>query len=98
MEENDEDIKSLEKSLERSIDKSFDKNYERSLNMSVNQSNNQEINQSYNQSMTQSYMENSFNRNSGKFGTGGGLIQKLHKFFDINYLNTKYTYIYLNHY
>ena len=90
VEDNDEDIKSLEKSLERSIDKSFDKNYERSLNMSVNQSNNQEINQSYTQSMTQSYMENSFNRNSGKFGTGGGLIQKLNKFFDINEDKSEY--------
>ena len=90
VEDNEEDIKSLEKSLERSIDKSFDKNYERSLNMSVNQSNNQEINQSYTQSMTQSYMENSFNRNSGKFGTGGGLIQKLNKIFDINEDKSEY--------
>ena len=91
IEENDEDIKSLEKSLERSIDKSFDKNYERSLNTSVNQSNNQSINQSYNQSMTQSYMENSF-RNSGKIGnsTGGGLIQKLNKMFDINEDKSEY--------
>ena len=87
VEDNDDDIRSLEKSMERSIDKSFDKNYERSLNLSVNQSNNQSINQSYNQS----YMDNSF-RNSGKFGnsTGGGLIQKLNKMFDINEDKSEY--------
>ena len=83
MEENDDDIKSLEKSMEKSIDKSFDKNYERSLNLSVNQSNNQ--------SMTQSYMDNSF-RNSGKLGnsTGGGLIQRLNKMFNINEDKSEY--------
>ena len=81
--ENEEDIKSLEKSMEKSIDKSFDKSYEKSINMSVNQSYNQSINQSYNQSITQSYIDNSFVRNSSKLGsTGGGLIQKLNKVFN----------------
>ena len=86
-EDNDEDIKYLEKSLERSIDKSFDKSYEKSFNASINQSYNQSINQSYNQSynqsITQSYLDNSLTGNRSKLGlsSGRGIIQKLHKAF-----------------
>ena len=82
--ENEEEIKYLEKSLEKSIDKSFDKSYEKSFdkslnNLSINDS--QNLSQSNNQSL--SYNENSFNasRNSIERLSGKNLLEQIHRLF-----------------
>ena len=81
--ENEEEIKYLEKSLERSIDKSFDKSYEKSFDKSLN---NTSLNQSESNNQSLSYNDGSFNssRNSLDGLSGKVIIQQLNKVFSGN--------------
>ena len=64
-EEEEEDIRSLEKSLERSIDKSFDKSYDKWYGQSLNDKlNEQNVNESYNTS--NSNINDSYSNNNGR--------------------------------
>ena len=82
--ENEEEIKNLEKSLEKSIDKSFDRSYEKSFDKSLNNmSLNQSDSQNLNHSNSLSYNDASFNasRNSIEGLSGKGIIEKLTRMF-----------------
>ena len=86
--ENEEEIKNLEKSLEKSIDKSFDRSYEKSFdkslnNLSVNES--QNLSLSNNQSL--SLNDGSFNasRNSLDGTSSKKIIQQLHRLFSSSF-------------
>ena len=89
--DNDEEIKNLERSFEKSIDKSFDKSYEKSFersynnNMSLNHSNlseSQNLTQNNNHSL--SINDNSFNGSRSSIAdimSGRVIIQQLHTMF-----------------
>ena len=85
--ENEEDIKNLEKSLEKSIDKSFDRSYDKSINNnSLNQSDNQNLSQSNNQSL--SYNDVSLNASRNSTSEGNAIMQQLHKLLSGSILST----------
>ncbi len=82
--ENEDEIKNLEKSLEKSIDKSFDKSYEKSFDKSINNlsiNDSQNLSQSNNQSL--SLNESSFNqsRNSIDRLSGKNLLEQMKRLF-----------------
>ena len=70
-EEEEEDIRSLEKSLERSIDKSFDKSYDKWYGQSYNDKVNEEYNSCSGMNVSESYDNN----------TGRNIINKLQEMF-----------------
>ena len=75
-EEEEEDIRSLEKSLERSIDKSFDKSYDKWYGQSLNDKMNEPaVNDSYN--MSYSNINDSYANNN----TGRKIINQLQEMF-----------------
>ena len=73
-EEEEDDIKSLEKSLERSIDKSFDKSYDKWYGVSLNDKINEVSNESNN--LSNSNINESYNNNAGR-----NIINKLQEMF-----------------
>ena len=67
-EEEEDDIRSLEKSLERSIDKSFDKSFDKSNDKWYRQSLNDKINEAGNESynVSNSNINDSYSNNTGR--------------------------------
>ena len=74
-EEDEDDIRSIEKSLERSIDKSFDKSYDKWYGQSFND----KLNEVSGNDISNSNLNESYNNNTGR-----NIINKLQEMFIVD--------------
>jgi hypothetical protein len=74
-EEEEDDIRSLEKSLERSIDKSFDKSYDKWYGQSFND----KLNEASGNDISNSNLNDSYNNNTGR-----NIINQLQEMFVVD--------------